>query len=300
VRPLWDRYAYELDLLGWSAWSGVLEAADYGVPQTRRRAILIATPPETMRTVGRPPATHAKGGADGLLPWVSMGEALGWGLTERPAPTVVGTSASGGGPRPLDGGQGARDIMKDARFGWSVNTGRDWKPGGTREDAQRIGFDQPAPTFTGMPGGQWRLETPFGDYPKGSARSMDEPAPTMAFGKSVGDIFEWHEVTDDVEQPERESDGEWWRDRPATTVAGDPRIFAPGGHIAHDGRDNSRMVGRSENAIRVELWHALVLQSFPPWWPVQGTRTSQFGQVGDAVPPGLARAVLAEAAGIDP
>ena len=37
VLPLWDVYAECLRELGWSVWTGVLNAADYGVPQTRRR-----------------------------------------------------------------------------------------------------------------------------------------------------------------------------------------------------------------------------------------------------------------------
>src|SRR6185312_11721784 len=38
VLPLWQAYADELAGLGYSAWCGKLNAADYGVPQTRERA----------------------------------------------------------------------------------------------------------------------------------------------------------------------------------------------------------------------------------------------------------------------
>src|SRR5690606_25930624 len=98
VLPLWQAYADRWRALyGWSVWCGILNAADYGVPQTRRRAFLIA------RTDGQPVAppapTHTEGGAltmfGELKPWVSLVEALGWdedvelhhirgaGMTER-------------------------------------------------------------------------------------------------------------------------------------------------------------------------------------------------------------------------
>src|SRR5690606_40154461 len=36
VLPLWKQYALYLQQWGYSTWAGVLNAADYGVPQTRR------------------------------------------------------------------------------------------------------------------------------------------------------------------------------------------------------------------------------------------------------------------------
>lgn len=84
----------------------------------------------------------------------------------------------------------------------------------------------------------------------------------------------------------------WCFERPATVVQGDPRIFSPGGHIANDGRDNSKMVGRSENAIRVELHELAALQDFPDAYPFQGTKTQRARQIGNAVPPTLAEVIV--------
>lgn len=56
VDPLWQVYGAELRAAGWSAWSGVLNAADYGVPQTRERAVLIAS---RVRAVRPPEPTHS-------------------------------------------------------------------------------------------------------------------------------------------------------------------------------------------------------------------------------------------------
>jgi len=151
VLDLWQSYARELDRLGYSTWTGVLNAADYGVPQTRKRAILIAS---RLRPVGRPEPTHSKDGclltepwrtmehvapegvdafaATNIRPntavrkvtesaptlafgherprWITMAEALGWGMTTRPSLTVTGGGGDTGGAEPF--GNQARQRMK--------------------------------------------------------------------------------------------------------------------------------------------------------------------------------------------
>lgn len=86
--PVWERYAEEMRRWGYSVWTGILNAEQYGVPQTRRRAILIA---RADGVEAAPPApTHSRYYSheparldDGVLPWVSMAAALGWDEDER-------------------------------------------------------------------------------------------------------------------------------------------------------------------------------------------------------------------------
>lgn len=110
--PLWEAYVPWLRTLGYSVWCGVLNAADYGVPQTRKRAFLMGS---RTRVAQPPEATHGREPQAGLfgelLPWVSMAEALGWGMTARPYVTV----AAGHRDPAFTGGTGARALIERER-----------------------------------------------------------------------------------------------------------------------------------------------------------------------------------------
>lgn len=73
VLPIWQEYAATLRAWGYSTWAGILNAADYGVPQTRKRAFLLAS---RVRPALPPEPTHARTPEPGLFgtlrPWVSM------------------------------------------------------------------------------------------------------------------------------------------------------------------------------------------------------------------------------------
>ncbi len=52
----------------------VVNAADFGVPQVRKRTLIVAS---RVGRVSLPGPTHGKGGAEGLLPWVTLRDAIG-------------------------------------------------------------------------------------------------------------------------------------------------------------------------------------------------------------------------------
>jgi len=109
VLPLWQVYAGQLRAMGYSAWAGKVNSADYGVPQTRERAILIAS---RVRQVWRPEPTHydpRKGTPLWGAPWVTMAGALGWGATERPSVSVTAGGTDTGGAEPF--GHRGRDAL---------------------------------------------------------------------------------------------------------------------------------------------------------------------------------------------
>lgn len=233
VLELWSLFAALLASQGYHTAVGVLRAECYGVPQTRRRAFLIASldgpvelPAPTHRSYDArrretPPCERA------LQPWVSMAQALGC----------------------------------DA--GGFVHTNNQTN-GGRRPHGHCRSLRAPAHTLD-TASGSWT----FRNRPRRPVcrRGPGLPAPTiLAKGQQS-----------------------WIRTRPATTVACDSRIVPPG-HKRNKRRPDAP--GRSENAIRVTVAQAAVLQGFPVSYPWQGSRSRQFQQVGNAVPPPLARRVL--------
>lgn len=264
VLPIWQEYAHLLRSWGYSTWCGVVNAADYGVPQTRQRAILLA---RLGGSVLPPEPTHCKGGAPesmfgpGLEPWVSMAEALGWneatalrhprgeGMVERHGPRA---------DKPAD-----QESM-------TLHTNRDQQPDGSR---QTVPCNEPAPSFTAKSGGQWQLRN--GNQPNACIRPFHGPAGgTMFFGHRMNEVA-------------------WVNERPATTVQGDPRIGRPG----HKDRDKGEAQFEQES-VRITVQEAAILQSFPPDYPWQGSRTKQFEQCGNAIPPRLALHLLSAVTGI--
>lgn len=79
-------------------------------------------------------------------------------------------------------------------------------------------------------------------------------------------------------------------ERPATEPA--PTILASidNGDTRWVLRSGSTVAG---GPLAITEQEALILQSFDPDYPVQGTRSKRFEQIGNAIPPLLARHVLA-------
>lgn len=183
VLPIWEAYAEILREWGYSVWTGYVHSEQYGVPQTRKRAILMAS--LERKITGPPTPTHSRYHArtpdrldDGVKPWVSMEEALG-----RPPIAAV--------------------------------------PGDTSWTSRR-------------------------------------PSPTI-IGSYAPDV-----------------------------------VAAPGYRKAGDGPRQSQ-----PGSVRVTVQEAGILQSFPADYPWQGTKGQQFQQVGNAVPPLMASAIVAHVLGIE-
>jgi DNA (cytosine-5)-methyltransferase 1 len=139
VLPLWKQYAGVLRGWGYSTWTGVLNAADWGVPQTRKRAILIAS---RVRSVTAPAPTHGERTevdlfGESRLPWVTMADTLGLepGLWVR---TRGERKTSGGNEWPCD--EPARTLTEKARSWWVLRQGK-------RSNATVRRLDQPAGTL---------------------------------------------------------------------------------------------------------------------------------------------------------
>ncbi|AKA61708.1 DNA methylase [Streptomyces phage YDN12] len=89
VLPVWEAMAKVLTDLGYSVATGVLRTERYGVPQTRKRAVLVAS---LDRVAQLPEATHLPYAKNGINDCVTMDEVL-----DRPEPfTVISNYGTGG------------------------------------------------------------------------------------------------------------------------------------------------------------------------------------------------------------
>jgi len=220
VLPIWEAYLPVLEGLGYSVAYGHVRAEQYGVPQTRKRAILLAS---RVRQVTIPEPTHAcwprtkSDDYEGRPDAVSMADALGWGMTRRPYPTLTAGTSKGGQDPAMVGGSGAREaIQREADMGR-------WTFAGAGKTAVRTSGQRP--------------------------REMNEPAHTIT-GKGTA---AW------VAQS---GTRKWDREDPTSR--------------------------------RVTVEEAAALMTFPATYHWMGTQTQVFQQIGNAVPPKLAAALLKE------
>lgn len=263
VLPLWQVYVRELRARGWSAWTCVLCAADYGVAQTRERAVLGAS---RVRKVLPPAPTHSEDTHDDDLfggsrrPWISWGQALGLpsDATIRPARGAGMIERHGARPDHL-ASDPAPTVTSKARS-WEIDRRTNSKgPNGTMYPTVTVSSDRPAPTLTSKAGMQWVLRA--SNQANSAIRPDDRPAPTMLFAHACNDVRFYPAGTERAGEPMRAAD------RPA-------------------------------ESSKLEVWEAGVLQSFPADYPWRGTRSKQYEQVGNAVPPLLAAHVLASIVGL--
>lgn len=166
---------------------------------------------------------------------------------------------------------GAHRVMRS-------NYGTDGDPANRGER----GFDQPAPTVTGkVDRNLWIYRT--STMPNATVRALDLPAPTIAFGNdanSAGWVYRSSNTANSAKRP---------LDAPAPTVM----FGARSNKVEWIGEEDAPHPERS--GARVTVAEAAALQTYPADFPWQGTKTDQYQQIGNAVPPLWAEAILAHA-----
>jgi DNA (cytosine-5)-methyltransferase 1 len=300
VLPVWEACAEVLRELGWHVWTGLLQAEMYGVPQTRKRAFLLAS---RLGPVAPPTPTHSRYYSrspekldEGVAKWVSMAEALGWSQDTR----MISNYGTGG-----DSSKRGERLATEPAPTVTSKIDRNrvlGSPSGITGPCVRP-MDHPAATVTGADNyylfttEEWERRNPERDLPEwvlrnnssanAAERTPEQPAPTMYFGqRSNYCAWEWRGEGPAPELPE------WAFNRPSTTIVGSfkPEIVAAPGYRTTVSRQNA------PNSVRVTVHEAGVLQSFPADHPWQGAKGKQFLQCGNAVPPLLAWHSLGSAA----
>lgn len=259
VLPVWEAYAERMREWGYDVKVATLHAEQYGVPQTRKRAILVA---KLGGEAHLPTPTHSRYHSrspqkldEGVKKWVSMAEALGWGMAARPEeagslqtyprgwgftdrPAVAVGNAVGRG---LIGGSGAKAsvvrAIEDGSFIPSVHGKDDSYAEQTRITVEEAGALQSYPTAV----------------------------------KNMGaGMVERH-----GERPGREAD------QPAFTIRAAAGGGEPGGFKWSDGE-------------KMTAEQASTFQTYPtePPFTFCGTKTKVMLQIGNAVPPLLATHIL--------
>jgi DNA (cytosine-5)-methyltransferase 1 len=89
---LFDKFLETIESLGYIAEWDVLQVADFGVPQSRQRLVLLAG---KGFPVHLPKPTHSRKPIAGLKPWVTLHDAIGL----MPEPTLLSETQSLGGPQ---------------------------------------------------------------------------------------------------------------------------------------------------------------------------------------------------------
>jgi DNA (cytosine-5)-methyltransferase 1 len=161
VLPVWEACATALREAGWSVWVGKLHAEQYGVPQTRTRAFLLARRDGDVRP---PTPTHSRYYPrsperldEGVVKWVSMAEALGWGEHPERPDVIRMTKQANSAVRSVD--QPAPTIA----FGHDANSARwfhgdDWQghvPEVVTPDSVRVTVEEAA-TLQSFPPMPWQ------------------------------------------------------------------------------------------------------------------------------------------------
>lgn len=310
VLPVWQACAEVMREWGYEVKVEILNAEQYGVPQTRKRAILVA---RRGGEVHMPKPTHSRYYSRtpekldaGVKKWVSMAEALGWGDSSK---TICHGVQHHSARRPMTEPAATIAFGHDsASVGFvSAEVGDHLAVRAAKRDG---GFDPVSVEQAAI----------LQSYPGGRGLT-DRPSPTITGGGTEAGgaepIAKYHERYTSapgwVGSTERLSTDE------AAALQSYPVVFRNGNqaHAAKrplDAPAPTIMFGARSNKVewmsvdkasdpaasgeRVTVAEAGTLQSYEPPFIWCGTKTKQFLQIGNAVPPLLAEHVLAALIGI--
>lgn len=267
--PYLESILAKLRDLGYDVAWKVLNCADFGVPQTRQRCFIVG---RLDGAATMPQPTHAKNDA-ALLPWVTMAAALGWGTPSIPYPTVATGHCDSQGL----GGSAARQLM--------------------RQESQSESWVH-HPIEVAYRKGVGIVER------HGERRNIDatiEPMRTIhaTIEKNTVVLNYRQNAQGDASSPIRkdvtatpsptvttQAQNQWVLDRLSTTVCDDVRILQPGRH------DPTIPGSQGAGAFKLTIEELGILQGFPDDFEWVGNKTQRSLQVGNAVPPIMAQAIV--------
>lgn len=323
VQPVWEAYAEVMRGWGYTVDTAILNAEQYGVPQTRRRSILVA---RLDGPVSLPKPTHSRYYPrdpqrldEGVQKWVSMAEALGWTAggeftqnnklahqairtMDQPAPTVTAGHDSGN-----------RGFLGDGDFQIATPeqvAALQSYPALRPEIEAWKWKDAPATTVAGDPRITAREHHYHGEQNSTSLRiTAEEAADLQTFPAALRSNY--------GTSGDKDNRGERSVDQPAATLTSkasrslwlyrngnqehsakrSPEEPAPTVHFGQRSNKVEWMPEETANdpaasGVRVTPEQASTLQSFEKPFVWCGAKSKIYLQIGNAVPPVLAAAVL--------